>query len=109
MEDTAARHLEQDLLRCGQPVDDTHAGARIETEALSKEVLEDGDTDVVRYGSLVQPKRVGQPRNSSGSRKRGPQPWSVDRSVSNPSTSDPDPSNAAACDRSPRRGATTSP
>jgi hypothetical protein len=77
-------------------------------------------------GTGPQPYRTGQSRNVSGSPAsilpataatsasatntctRGPQPWSVERAVSNPSTSDPVPISAAECGTSPISGPTAS-
>ena len=66
VEDGARRHLEQPLLRRAEPVPRGDASARIEADPLREPRAELGDLDVVRDGTASQPKRVGQPRNSSG-------------------------------------------
>jgi hypothetical protein len=79
-----------------------------------------------RTGAPSQPYRTGHPWNRSGipastaawtirtscsatnTWSRGPHPWSVDRGVSNPRTSDPHPRRPALCGQGATMGATTS-
>ena len=80
-------------------------------------VLDGDGPPAVAHGPVAE--GVGQPRVDpaltastsaapTNTCTRGPQPWSVERAVSNPSTSEPVPISAAECGTSPISGPTAS-
>ena len=56
-----------------------------------------------RAGRIERARTASTSAAATNTRRRGPHPWSVDRGVSNPRISEPQPSSPAAC----RHGATT--